>query len=201
MKLEYGTKSLEYDGSGTATATKVTLVNADGAIVPILLPADKISLSNTELFELSLEALYQENFPNRAENEKFNKVNEQIQKNKEMTAKMEQATTENKENLDTVSAITEVLIALAISQNGGMPTHAYGKVAAFVKPLVKSTRYSNGDIIAMPYPFENNAKWPSGTKTIFKFQMQANEGYTYKDQALAEMLQQGVLTVVMPRID
>ena len=35
MKLEYGTKSLEYDGSGTATATKVTLVNADGAIVPI----------------------------------------------------------------------------------------------------------------------------------------------------------------------
>ena len=201
MKLEYWTKSLEYDGSGTATATKVTLVNADGAIVPILLPADKISLSNTELFELALEALYQENFPNRAENEKFNKVNEQIQKNKEMTAKMEQATTENKENLDTVSAITEVLIALAISQNGGMPTHAYGKVAAFVKPLVKSTRYSNGDIIAMPYPFENNAKWPSGTKTIFKFQMQANEGYTYKDQALAEMLQQGVLTVVMPRID
>ena len=201
MKLEYGTKSQEFDASGKESATKVTLVNADGAIVPILLPADKISLSNTELFELALEALYQENFPNRAENEKFNKVDEQIQKNKEMTAKMEQATTENKENLDTVSAITEVLIALAISQNGGMPTNAYGKVAAFVKPLVKSTRYSNGDIIAMPYPFENNAKWPSGTKTIFKFQMQANEGYTYKDQALAEMLQQGVLTVVMPRID
>jgi conserved hypothetical protein len=201
MKLEYGSKSQEFDASGKESATKVTLVNTDGAIVPILLPADKISLSNTELFELALEALYQENFPNRAENEKFNKVDEQIQKNKEMTAKMEQATTENKENLDTVSAITEVLIALAISQNGGMPTNAYGKVAAFVKPLVKSTRYSNGDIIAMPYPFENNAKWPSGTKTIFKFQMQANEGYTYKDQALADMLQQGVLTVVMPRID
>lgn len=201
MKLEYGSKSQEFDASGKESATKVTLVNTDGAIVPILLPADKISLSNTELFELALEALYQENFPNRAENEKFNKVDEQIQKNKEMTAKMEQATTENKENLDTVSAITEVLIALAISQNGGMPTNAYGKVATFVKPLVKSTRYSNGDIIAMPYPFENNAKWPSGTKTIFKFQMQANEGYTYKDQALADMLQQGVLTVVMPRID
>ena len=51
MKLEYGTKSLEYDGSGKESATKVTLVNTDGAIVPILLPADKISLSNTELFE------------------------------------------------------------------------------------------------------------------------------------------------------
>ena len=201
MKLEYGTKSLEYDGSGTATATKVTLVNADGAIVPILLSADKIGLSNTELFEMALEALYQENFPQRAEKEKFNQVEAQLKQNKEMATKVEQATVENKENLDMVSAITEVLIALAVSQNGGMPTHAYGKVAAFVKPLVKSTRYSNGDIIAMPYPFENNTKWPSGTKTIFKFQMQANEGYTYKDQALAEMLQQGVLTVVMPRIE
>ena len=69
------------------------------------------------------------------------------------------------------------------------------------QPLVKSTRYANGDIVAMPYPFDTNPKWPSGTKTIFKFQMQANEGYTYKDQALAEMLQQGVLTVVMARIE
>ena len=201
MKLEYGTKSLEYDGSGTASTTKVTLVNSDGAIVPILLPADKISLSNTELFELALEALYQENFPQRAENERFSKVNQELQKNKEAADKAEQAAAETKENLDTVSAITEVLIALAISQSGGMPTNAYVKVAAFVKPLVKSTRYSNGDIIAMPYPFENNAKWPSGTKTIFKFQMQANEGYTYKEQALSDMLQQGVLTVVMPRIE
>lgn len=201
MKLEYGTKSLEYDGSGAVSATKVTLVNADGAYVPVLLPADKIGLSNTELFELALEALYQENFPQRAENEKFNKFDEQIQKNQEMTAKMEQATVENKENLDTVSAITEVLIALGISQNGGMPTYAYSKVAAFIKPLVKDRRYSNGDIIAMPYPFDTNPKWPKGTNTIFMFQMRANEGFTYKEQDLAEMLQKGVLTVVMPRID
>ena len=201
MKLEYGTKSQEFDASGVASATKVTLVNADGAIVPILLPADKISLSNTELFELALEALYQENFPNRAENEKFNKVNDQIQKNQESVTKVEQAATDNKENLDMVSAITEVLIALAISQSGGMPTNAYTKVAGFIKPLVKNTRYGNGDIIAMPYPFDTNPKWPSGTKTIFKFQMQATEGYTYKEQSLSDMLQQGVLTVVMPRIE
>ena len=114
---------------------------------------------------------------------------------------MEQATTENKENLDTVSAITEVLIALAVSQNGGMATHAYSKVAAFIKPLAKDKRYNNGDIISDAYPFDTNPKWPKGTQTIFKFQMQATEGYTYKEQSLAEMLQQGVLTVVMPRID
>lgn len=201
MKLEYGSKYLEYDGSGAVSATKVTLINASGANVPILLPADKISLSNTELFELALESIYEENFPNRAENEKFSKVAQELQKNKEAAAQAEQAATENKENLDTVSAITEVLIALAVSQNGGMATHAYGKVASFVKPLVKSTRYSNGDIISGAYPFDTNAKWPKGTQTIFKFQMQATEGYTYKEQSLAEMLQQGVLTVVMPRID
>lgn len=201
MKLEYGSKSQEFDASGVASSTKVTLVNADGAIVPIMLPAEKISLSNTDLFELALEALYQENFPNRAENEKFNKFDEQIQKNQEMTAKMEQATVENKENLDTVSAITEVLIALAIGQNGGMPTHTYNKVANFIKPLVKDRRYSNGDIISGAYPFETNAKWPKGTQTIFKFQMQPSEGYTWKEQPIAEMLQKGILTVVMPRID
>ena len=201
MKLEYGSKSQEFDASGKESATKVTLVNSDGAIVPILLSADKIGLSNTELFEMAIEALNPENFPQRAEKEKFNQVEAQLKQNKEMATKVEQATVENKENLDTVSAITEVLIALAISQNGGMPTYAYSKVAAFVKPLVKSTRYSNGDIIAMPYPFDTNPKWPKGTQTILKFQMQATEGYTYKEQALSDMLQQGVLTVVMPRID
>lgn len=201
MKLEYGSKSQEFDASGKESATKVTLVNADGAIVPVLLPADKIGLSNTELFELALDVIYQENFPQRAENEKFSQVDAQLKQNKEMATKVEQAAVENKENLDTVSSITEVLIALAISQNGGMPTHAYNKVAGFIKPLVKSTRYANGDIVAMPYPFDTNPKWPSGTKTIFKFQMQATESYTWKEQSLPDMLQQGVLTVVMPRID
>lgn len=119
----------------------------------------------------------------------------------EQLNKAKEDLTANKEYLESVSAITEVLIALAISQNGGMPTNAYAKVAAFIKPLVKDRRYSNGDIVAMPYPFDTNPKWPKGTLTIFKFQMQAKEGFTYKEQPLSDMLQQGVLTVVMPRID
>lgn len=107
----------------------------------------------------------------------------------------------NKENIDSVSAITEVLIALAVGQNGGMPTNTYSKVAQFIKPLVKDRRYVNGDIVSMPYPHDTNPKWPQGTQTILKFQMQPNEGYTWKEQALAEMLQKGILTIVMPRID
>ena len=119
----------------------------------------------------------------------------------EQLNKAKEDLTANKEYLDSVSAITEVLIALAIGQNGGMPTNTYSKVAQFIKPLVKDRRYTNGDIVSMPYPFETNAKWPKGTQTIFMFQMRANEGFTYKDQLLSEMLQQGVLTVIMPKID
>ncbi|HEL9623766.1 TPA: DUF1366 domain-containing protein [Streptococcus suis] len=78
MKFEYGSKSQEYDASGTASATKVMLVNSDGASVPIFLTPDKINLSNTELLELALEVIYQENFPMRAENEKFNTLGEKI---------------------------------------------------------------------------------------------------------------------------
>lgn len=109
--------------------------------------------------------------------------------------------TANKEYLESVSAITEVLIALAIGQNGGMPTNTYSKVAQFIKPLVKDRRYVNGDIVSMPYPYDTNPKWPKETQTILKFQMQESEGYTYKDQPLVEMLQKGILTIVMPRIE
>jgi hypothetical protein len=200
MKLEYGSKSQEYDASGTASTTKVTLVNADGANVPIFLPPDKIDLSNTELLELALEVIYQENFPNRAEKEKFDKVDEQLQKNKELADKAGQVSVENKEYLNAVSAITEVLISLAISQNGGMQAQTYAKVAAFVKPLVKDKRYINGDIISAPYPFGTNLKWPKDTATIFKFTTREGDGYTYRGQNVEEMLQTGILSIIMPKL-
>ena len=119
----------------------------------------------------------------------------------EQLNKTKEDLTANKEYLDSVSAITEVLIALAIGQNGGMPTNTYSKVAQFIKPLVKDRRYTNSDIVSMPYPYDTNPKWPKETPTILKFQMQPSEGYTWKEQPLAEMLQKGILTIVMPRID
>lgn len=119
MKLEYGSKSQEYDASGTASATKVMLVNSDGASVPIFLPPDKIDLSNTELLELALEVIYQENFPMRAENEKFNEIGEKIAKYDELIEKsrkavkdLEQATEEA--NLGTVK--NEQAVNRAVSE-------------------------------------------------------------------------------------
>ena len=78
MKFEYESKSKEYDASGAASATKVILRNRDGAYVPVFLPIDKIDLSNTELLTEALEVIYQENFPQRAENEKFNELDTKI---------------------------------------------------------------------------------------------------------------------------
>ena len=129
------------------------------------------------------------------------KAQAEIEQAVQTLAKTNTDLTANMENLDNVSAITEVLIALAIGQNGGMPTNTYSKVAQFIKPLVKDRRYMNGDIVSMPYPYDTNPKWPKGTPTILKFQMQPSEGYTWKEQTLSEMLQKGILTVVMPRIE
>ena len=129
------------------------------------------------------------------------KAQAEIEQAVQSLAKAKTDLSANKENIDSVSAITEVLIALAIGQNGGMPTNTYSKVAQFIKPLVKDHRYTNGDIVSMPYPYDTNPKWPKETPTILKFQMQQSEGYTFKEQPLAEMLQKGILTVVMPRID
>ncbi|ATI20027.1 hypothetical protein PP251_gp17 [Streptococcus phage STP1] len=98
MRFEYESKSKEYDASGAAYATKVVLKNRDGAYVPVFLPVEKIDLSNTELLNEALEVIYQENFPQRAENEKFNELDKKIKeyealskKATETIAKMEEA--------------------------------------------------------------------------------------------------------------
>ena len=108
MKFEYASKSREYDASGAASATKVVLKNTDGAIVPVFLPVEKIDLSNTELLNAALEVIYQENFPQRAETEKFNLLGEKIdeynslsEKAAETIAKMEAQMTKQQEQSKT----------------------------------------------------------------------------------------------------
>ncbi|AYP29178.1 hypothetical protein if_gp19 [Streptococcus phage SW3] len=87
MKFEYESKSKEYDASGAAYSTKVVLKNRDGAYVPVFLPVDKIDLSNTDLLNEALEVIYQENFPQRAENEKFNELDTKIKEYEALSKK------------------------------------------------------------------------------------------------------------------
>ena len=105
MKLKFSSKSQEFEQDGTVKGTKVTLTSDDGAFYPVMLPADKISLSNAELEELALEVVYQENFPRRAENEKFNEIGEKIVKYDEMIVKM-QATIDKSEKMTQLATAT-----------------------------------------------------------------------------------------------
>nr|DAN30924.1 MAG TPA: Protein of unknown function (DUF1366) [Caudoviricetes sp.] len=161
------------------------------------LSGDRTSEQEDVLIQAVLDIIKAELDPGSA----IVKAQAEIEQAVQSLAKAKTDLSTNKENIDSVSAITEVLIALAIGQNGGMPTNTYSKVAQFIKPLVKERRYTNGDIVSMPYPYDTNPKWPKETQTILKFQMQPSEGYTWKEQPLAEMLQKGILTIVMPRID
>lgn len=104
MKFEYESKSKEYDASGAAYATKVVLRNRDGAYVPVFLPVDKIDLSNSELLELALEVIYQENFPQRAENEKFNELDTKIKEYEALSKKATETITKMEEASSTAQA-------------------------------------------------------------------------------------------------
>lgn len=82
----------------------MVLKNTDGAIIPVFLPVEKIDLSNTELLNAALEVIYQENFPQRAETEKFNELDDKIKeynvlnkKAAETIAKMEAQMTKQQE--------------------------------------------------------------------------------------------------------
>lgn len=117
MKFEYESKSKEYDTSGAAYATKVILRNRDGAYVPVFLPVEKIDLSNTDLLNEALEAIYQENFPQRAENEKFNELDKKIKEyealNKKATdtiAKMEEQIKKQQDASNTAQETVMIII-------------------------------------------------------------------------------------------
>ncbi|HFI0426845.1 TPA: DUF1366 domain-containing protein [Streptococcus suis] len=79
MRLKFGNKSLEYT-QGEHPKTRVLLINDEGAMYPIYFDKEAIDKSDAELFELALEKVYQDNFPNRAEDEKFNAIGKRLAK-------------------------------------------------------------------------------------------------------------------------
>ncbi|MFI3059311.1 DUF1366 domain-containing protein [Streptococcus suis] len=94
MRLKFGNKSLEYT-QGEHPKTRVLLINDEGAMYPIYFDKEAIDKSDAELFELALEKIYQDNFPNRAEDEKFNAIGKRL-------AKIDDITEEATKNLEKV---------------------------------------------------------------------------------------------------
>ena len=89
MKLEFISKSLDYLNNDPYR-TKVVLGNSEGAFYPVYFDKDAISKSGVELFELATEKIYQDNFPNRAEDEKFNAIGEKIEEATQTLGKMDE---------------------------------------------------------------------------------------------------------------
>ena len=84
MKLKFLTKSTEYLGI-SPHRTVVLIGNDEGASIPYYFDKEAINLTDSELFDMAMEKMYQENFPNRAEAEKFNEIGKRLAKVDDIT--------------------------------------------------------------------------------------------------------------------
>ncbi|CYU41330.1 Protein of uncharacterised function (DUF1366) [Streptococcus suis] len=94
MKFKFLTKSTEWLGS-SPHRTIVVVGNEEGATIPYAFDKEAINLTDSELFDMAMEKMYQENFPNRAEDEKFNAIGKRL-------AKVDDITEEATKNLEKV---------------------------------------------------------------------------------------------------
>ena len=94
MKLKFLSKNLEYVGA-EPIEVQVILGNDDGAYYPIKFPKSYLDKTDAELYLLAMEKMYQMNFPNRAEDEKFNEIGKRL-------AKVDDVTEEAIKNLEKV---------------------------------------------------------------------------------------------------
>lgn len=123
MRLEFQRKSLDYNLDGSLRGTVVTLGNVENSYVPILLPGDQTALGNQELFELALEKHYQENLPQRAENEKFNLLGEKIAQADEATDRMNKQYIKMEQFMKMMSqTINEAIMSIAAGKEDDKTT-------------------------------------------------------------------------------
>ena len=110
MKLEYQSKALRYGADGQPTKAQINLGNAEGAVYPVFRSPDVIEKSDGELYELAMDEVYNQNFPQRAENEKFNVMGEKIAQFDDMMDKMKKALDESEKMIQTVSVTVNEMI-------------------------------------------------------------------------------------------
>lgn len=68
-----------YDSNGAVLTTIVSIFSTSGGtVIETTLQGDHLAKSEDELVQLALEQFYQDTYPNRAENERFTKVDEKL---------------------------------------------------------------------------------------------------------------------------
>lgn len=64
-----------YDSNGGVLTTIVSIFNTNGGtVIETTLQGDHLTKSEDEIVQMALEQFYQDTFPNRAENERFSKL-------------------------------------------------------------------------------------------------------------------------------
>ncbi|MBP2621116.1 hypothetical protein ACVRXQ_12150 [Streptococcus panodentis] len=191
MTFEVKDVSRRYGENGEVTQTIVNIYQATPyfATASYPLDGDHTSKDKDDLLALVKAEFFKEQYTAYAHKELEKKVQS------------------NAANLEDVQAVanrvdrlSELVIGYLVA-NGDVPQTTYTEIAKVLPALVTNKRYGNGDLIAMPYHADGNAKWPKGTPTIYRFAMAAGDGYTYKSQTVEKMVQDGVLSVIVPKLN
>lgn len=122
-----------YTEKGTVESTTIDLSFesiAGRGYLPISLSGNVAQASNEELIKLALDELYNQLFPNRAENEKFTEVNA-------MLAKMEEAMTKNEERMKVMQGAFLEFVAEAYTVGEESEEVAENEVSEEVEILVQ----------------------------------------------------------------
>ena len=68
-----------YDSNGAVLTTIVSIFSTNGGtVIETTLKGDHLSKSEDEIIQQALEQFYQDTYPNKAENERFTKVDEKL---------------------------------------------------------------------------------------------------------------------------
>ncbi|WP_069987670.1 DUF1366 domain-containing protein [Streptococcus agalactiae] len=91
---------------GSVTACNIRLRTSDGWEFPIVLPADFYDKSHAEIISECDNIIYHRLFPNRAEDEKFKELTDQIELSKAQQAKTEMMLKAMSETLNAIISQT-----------------------------------------------------------------------------------------------
>lgn len=68
-----------YDSNGAVLTTIVSIFNTNGGtVIETTLKGDHLTKSEDEIVQLALDQFYEDTYPNKAENERFSKVDEKL---------------------------------------------------------------------------------------------------------------------------
>ena len=100
-----------YDSNGAVLTTIVSIFNANGGtVIETTLKGDHLSKSEDEIVQLALEQFYQDTYPNKAENERFTKVDEKL---KQLDTKLAEMNKMKKELEITQGSVMDLITQLS----------------------------------------------------------------------------------------